>query len=143
MNKLTSFELQTYRAGTWKIDSIYDDRDLALFEAKRLAESRRHSGVRVVQEDFDEQTSETSTRVLYRSNMASDANTQVIEKRKEVRRDANQARTKKKPDIELRPGKRPQGEDSTFSLGIILTGGSILLFGIAAMLALRYVATML
>jgi hypothetical protein len=36
MVKLKAFEIYTFRNGTWKIDSVFDDRDLALMEADRI-----------------------------------------------------------------------------------------------------------
>lgn len=56
MPVLKVFELHTYRNGSWKIDSVFDDRDLALMEADRVDRSNRYSAVRVVEETFDEDT---------------------------------------------------------------------------------------
>jgi hypothetical protein len=143
LGKIVSYELQTYRTGAWKIDSIFDDRELALFEAKRMAESRRHSGIRVVQEEFDEDTNETATRVLYRSSAVFEANQEIMEKRAEARREVAEERAKK-PPLPKRNGRaQPPQRDSTFSLALVLTAGSILLLGIAAMMALHYVAALL
>ena len=49
---LKAFEIHTFRGGKWKIDSVFDDRDLALFEATRMDESGRHAGVRVIEEEL-------------------------------------------------------------------------------------------
>lgn len=49
----TSYEIQTLQRGRWKIASIFDDMELAVYEAKRMDNAGRFSGVRVVQEDVE------------------------------------------------------------------------------------------
>ncbi|MEQ8387131.1 MAG: hypothetical protein RLP16_02260 [Alphaproteobacteria bacterium] len=142
MGKIVSYELQTYRMGTWKIDSIFDDKELALFEARRVAESRRHSAVRVVQEDYDENTNDTTNRIVYRSSSVAESNNQAAEKQRQMKRPAAARPTGGGEIMGKRRAAAPQ-KDNTFSFGIILTAGSILLLGIAAMLALHYVANSL
>ena len=41
MSDMKAFEIYTYQSSKWKIDSVFDDRDLALFEAQRMDESGR------------------------------------------------------------------------------------------------------
>ena len=36
MSDMKAFEIHTYQSGKWKIDSVFDDRDLAMFEAQRI-----------------------------------------------------------------------------------------------------------
>ena len=66
MSDMKAFEIHTFQGGKWKIDSVFDDRDLALFEAQRMDESGRYSGVRVVEEVYVETTQETRTRTIFR-----------------------------------------------------------------------------
>lgn len=67
MAKLTVFEIHTLREGAWKIDSIFDDRELAVMEGERLGRSQRFELVRVVEETFDEETERVATHTIYRS----------------------------------------------------------------------------
>ncbi|MEE8563872.1 MAG: hypothetical protein V3S92_09635 [Alphaproteobacteria bacterium] len=67
MAKLTVFEIHTLREGAWKIDSIFDDRELAVMEGERLGRSQRFELVRVVEETFDEETERVATYTIYRS----------------------------------------------------------------------------
>ncbi len=67
---MKSFELHTYKDGQWKIDSIFDDRELAIFEARRVEASNRYSGVRVIEEIFDEASDSITTRTLFRGGAA-------------------------------------------------------------------------
>ena len=67
MAKLTVFEIHILRDDGWKIESIYDDRELAGMEGERMGRSPRYKVVRVVEETFDEETEKASTRTIYRS----------------------------------------------------------------------------
>lgn len=61
------YEIHTFRDAAWKIDSVFDDRDLAVLEALRVERSHRHAAVRVVEESIDEATDRTVTRTIYRT----------------------------------------------------------------------------
>jgi len=63
---MKAFEIHTYQDGKWRIDSVFDDRELALFEARRVDEGSRYSGVRVVEEKYDEASDLTTTRTIFR-----------------------------------------------------------------------------
>lgn len=71
---LVIYEIHTLRGGEWKIDSIFDDRDLALQEGHRIEHSNRFTAVRVVEETFDEATEKGSTRTIYRGTAIDRAN---------------------------------------------------------------------
>ncbi len=71
---LVIYEIHTLRGGEWKIDSIFDDRDLALQEGHRIEHSNRFSAVRVVEETLDEATEKGSTRTIYRGTAIDRAN---------------------------------------------------------------------
>jgi len=65
-----SYETQVYEKDRWKINSISDDRETAVYDAQRLASGSRYGGVRVV-EELSEKGSETAhIRVIYRSEKA-------------------------------------------------------------------------
>jgi hypothetical protein len=65
---MKSFEIQTMRDGRWGIDSVFNDRELALFEARRVVEGKRYAGVRVIEEVYDEASGLTTTRTIFRGN---------------------------------------------------------------------------
>lgn len=67
---MRAFEIHTYQDGKWKIDSVFDDRELALFEARRVDEGSRYSGVRVIEENYDEASDLTTTRTIFRGGTA-------------------------------------------------------------------------
>lgn len=75
MSVLKVFEIHTFRSGVWKIDSVFDDRDLAIMEADRMDRSKRFSAVRVIEETFDDETEKGNTRTIFRSTKAQHINT--------------------------------------------------------------------
>lgn len=95
MSDMKAFEIHTFQSGKWKIDSVFDDRDLALFEAQRMDESGRYTGIRVIEEIYVESTQETKTRTIFRGSKVEQANAEQLQKAKQTR--ANAAKAKKKP----------------------------------------------
>ena len=70
---MRAYEIHTFQNGRWKIDSIFDDKELAMFEAHRMDGSGRFSGVRVVEEAFDARNNKTSARTIFRGSKAATA----------------------------------------------------------------------
>ena len=50
---MKAYEIQTFRDGVWKMDSVFDDRALAIYEAKKIDESTRYAGVKVIEENCE------------------------------------------------------------------------------------------
>ena len=71
---MKTYELQTYNRTDWKIDSMFDDAEMAVDEARRVEESKRYSGVRVIEEIYDEETNRTTTRTVFRGGLANQMN---------------------------------------------------------------------
>lgn len=67
---MKAFEIHTFKDGQWKIDSVFDDRELALHEARKVEEGGRYSSLRVIEEIYDEVSDLTTTRTLYRGGSA-------------------------------------------------------------------------
>ncbi len=53
MAATVSYEVYSLREGHWNLDSVYDDRSLALDEARSLFQRRYEKGVKVIKEDYD------------------------------------------------------------------------------------------
>lgn len=64
------YELHTYSNSAWKLDSVFDDRDLAVIEARQVEHSKHYSGVRVLEETLDDASNRTVSRTIYRSTKA-------------------------------------------------------------------------
>lgn len=62
----SSYEIQVYRNDTWTIQAFFDDKELALLEARRISESNRYPAVRVIEETVDPNLDDVKQRVVYR-----------------------------------------------------------------------------
>jgi hypothetical protein len=62
------FEIHALRAGKWKIDSIMDDKELALEEAKALARRNGVEAVRVVREMYNQEKGEFARRTIFHTS---------------------------------------------------------------------------
>jgi phage-related protein len=88
---MKAFEMHTYQSGKWKIDTVFDDSDLAMFEAQRMDESGRCTSIRVVEEIYVESTQETKTRTIFRGSKIAAANAEQLRKSKENRQNKGKA----------------------------------------------------
>lgn len=67
MATLIAYEVHTHEHGSWQIASMFDDKELALIEARRIEEGLRHRETRVVEETHDEESGRTKSKVIYSS----------------------------------------------------------------------------
>ncbi len=65
MTTTVSFEVYSLREGHWNLDSVYDDRGLALDEARHLFKRRREKGVKVVKENYDDETNKSIPTTIF------------------------------------------------------------------------------
>ncbi len=126
------FEIHTFREGVWKIDSVFDDKDLAVNEAQRMERSGRYSAIRVVEESFDEQTDKGNTRTVYRSTKVDRINTETAERRKAPSTIAAPPRKV--------PPKKPKASFTKMMIMACLTLGAIVIVGMGIMYALHSLA---
>jgi hypothetical protein len=126
------FEIHTFRDGVWKIDSVFDDKELAVVEAQRMERAGRYSALRVVEESFDESTEKGNTRTVYRSTKVDKVNTESAERRKA-------------PSTIMPPPRKPipKKAKASFTRMMImacLTLGAIVIAGVGIMYALHTLA---
>ena len=62
----SSYEIQVLRSGSWAIQAFFDDKELALIEARRVSETNRYPAVRVIEEIVDTDLDDVKQRVVYR-----------------------------------------------------------------------------
>lgn len=146
MSGLVSYELQTYLGGVWKIDSIYDDREIALFEAKRLQASNRFSAIRVVEEKFDSNAGKSVTRTVFRASKTEAENNQAMEQQKTTRQEVTAMRKatgggefKAQGPRSNQPAKKSGlgVVPLIIILGVVILGGIFLLVAMQSMLGVR------
>lgn len=131
MSDMKAFEIHTYTGGKWKIDSVFDDRDLAIFEASRMEGSGRYSGVRVVEEIFLEQTQETKTRTIYRGSKIEAANAAELRKSQNVRQQATQNRQRRQTEAAQRSRMAAKHRIQRKSSPVRLIVLTVLILGLA------------
>ena len=131
MNALTAFEVQSFRNGDWKIETITDSKDLAVHQAEQVIRHPAVRKVRVVQEAFDPTSAEQKFRtVFFRDKNA-------------VCKPPSQSAAPGAPEgetVQTAPTARPSLKTPrrVGAVGLILKFALIVSVGIAAILALRY-----
>ena len=132
---MIAFEIQVFKEGAWKVDSVFDDRELALFEAKKIDEGTRYSGVQVVEEKYDEASGRTKTRTLYRGGATKTGKPKAQKEAPASKRPAQRRGTGKEA---TRKGKaKPKAKKTSLVVPLILL--MVLLIALAGgLLALQY-----
>lgn len=131
------YEIHTYRDGAWKIDSIFDDRDLAVLEAHRMERTLRYSGVRVIEETYDQATDRTVTRTIYRSSKADKHNAAAMQRRAESMALTAENRLARLPSGAAAVAARRSASVSRILIIATLTCGAILFCSLGAIYALN------
>lgn len=136
-----SYEVHRYHGGRWELDSTYDDRELALEVARRLRGSSRYRGVRVIKEWYDEETGRLLSQVISKD----------LDLTKTVRGPAHAPAPAPAPEAAHHlgepapqvPSAAPKPAGGQEPVRLILTFCGIVLLGIAAIIGLRALSTML
>lgn len=136
---MRAFEIHTYHDGKWKIDSVFDNRELALFEARRVDEGSRYTGVRVIEENYDEASDLTTTRTIFRGGTAdrlekARKDPKAVKPRGAHRRGAGSRETAN--------NRRPRKKQKTSNILVpVLILGGLVLVGLAALFGLQEIST--
>ena len=121
MATTVSFEVYSLRGGHWNLDSVYDDRGLALDEARHLLKRRHQKSVKVVKENYDDETNKSIPTTIFHEGEG------VKKHRPQVREKTNQRQR-------IEPS-RPKKEDAPGFVRhvviLVLSIGGILLALIA------------
>ena len=107
MALLRVFEIHTYRSGTWKIDSVFDDR--------------------VVEETFDDESQQGGTRTIYRSNKADKIN-KATRAKKAAASKIPAPPPKAKPKPKAKKGIAHQAISACLLLAVIVGGGLFVIY---------------
>lgn len=135
---LTSYEIQLYQAGAWKINTIFDDGDLALFEARRMVGSGRYASIRVVKEVFDDSSGNVTTRTIFRDAKVDKHNTRRVSSDASVLKAALADRRKR--EIEKAERRRLAKQEKLRPIRLFVILFALAAMAIGAMIGLRYVA---
>lgn len=142
MSSAATYELSVFYDGRWKVDSLYDDREIALYEAQRVLTRSHCTGVRVAEERFRGSTATYETRTIFRKTRVDGSNKEGLDRQRKSRRDT-EARTNA---AELQNANACIETDDAVAGGAVvdydlifrvLLGAVIILAGIGAILVLR------
>ena len=95
MALIISFEIYSYRNGNWTVDSVHDDKQLALHQARLLLDGRHHNAIKVMEETYDEETDKSTSKVVF-SKKKSDEPPKSTYKKPEEKEKKGKAKGKKK-----------------------------------------------
>ncbi len=95
MAATVSYEVYSLREGRWNLDSIYDDRGLALDEACHLLTRRREKGVKVVKENYDDETNKSIPATIFHEGEGVKKHRPQVREKKEHRQRVEPSRPKK------------------------------------------------
>ena len=127
---MLAYELHTFREGRWSMDSVFDDRDLALNEAHRADESRRYAGIRIIEEKHDEETNETTTRVIFRGGTTATLDPPTTPKEKtESGQEAPPAAAAREPERTARPRPEPENRQGGWIVPVAVCSTIVVLVG--------------
>ncbi|MEX2009315.1 MAG: hypothetical protein WEC41_03900 [Dongiaceae bacterium] len=138
MSSLTAYEIHAFSGGKWQIEAIFDDRGLALLEARRLDEGHKYPAIRVVEETFNRAANATVSKTIFRGSAVGDHNKEALERQAQVRQDVRVARTKPRMTGKTADAKAAGAgsEASVFAIILILIG--VVALGAGALFALRH-----
>ncbi len=123
MARQVSFEIYSFKNGDWMLDSVHDDKNMAIHQGRMLIASPHHMAIRVVEESYDAATDNSMSKIIYKEQKGGEEKPQKTVKKKSKGTVTKKRRKKK---------KKKKGKSL---LVIVLSLGGISL-GLLAILAL-------
>ena len=126
MSRSVSYELLSFRGGSWVIEAVYDAKEVALQEARRLLAGRHQSGVKVIEETYDDDTDDTTARIVFSRQKGEEKSRQRSRKENEEKSATNSAAA---------PAARKKRSDPAFMKYVLILLFSVggILFGAIAL----------
>ena len=139
---LVAYEVQIYERGDWQIASIFNERELALMEMRRIEEGLRRKETRVVEETHDEDSGRTRSKVIYstpklRSQDSPPAPAQAPAKTPVDKPRSNSGQTSRRSQHRT-PAAAAKSEPNLMTM--MLTFLLIISLGIAGIVGLRFLS---
>ena len=126
MARSVSYEVLSTRGDNWTIESVYDDREAAMYEARTLLDNRYLKAVKVVQETYDDEADRTITRTIF-----NEARGAAKGKPKPATQPATQEETKDAPAAPAVGRKKDGSEVVKYLIILVLSVGGIALVMLA------------
>lgn len=128
MSRSVSYELLSFRGGSWVIEAVYDAKEVALQEARRLLTGKHQTGVKVIEETYDDDTDNTTARIVFSRQKGEDKSKQKSRKEDEEKSATDGAAAPAARKKQSSPAFMKYVLILLFSIGGILFGAIALVF---------------
>ena len=122
MARSVSYEVLAFRGDNWTIESVYEDREVALYEARSLLDNRHLKAVKVIQETYDDEADRTITRTIFNEERGA---------AKGKAKPATQENAKDAPAAPAVPKKKDGSDAVKYLIILVLSIGGIALVMLA------------
>ncbi len=124
MAKTTSFEIYSFKNGDWMLDSVHDDKNMAIHQGRMLIASPHHMAIRVIEESYDDVTDNTMSKIIYKEQKGGD----------DEEKPKKKSSTKpKRPNIK---GKKKKKKKKGKSMMMIVLSIGVISLGLLALIGL-------
>jgi hypothetical protein len=123
MAKSVSFEIYSFKNGDWMLDSVHDDKNMAIHQGRMLIASPHHMAIRVIEESYDDATDNSMSKIIYKEQKGGE---DEKPKKKTASKKSGPAKKKRK--------KKKKKKGKSMMVVIISIGGISL--GLLALIAL-------
>jgi len=97
MAPTVSYEIYSFKNGSWTFDSVHNDKEQAINLARSLLESRHHLSVKVTKETYDDATDNSTSQVVFTKRKGDKPPKSTVKKPEEEKEKA-EPDTKKKEE---------------------------------------------
>jgi len=94
------------------LDSVHDDKNMAIHQGRMLIASPHHMAIRVVQETYDEASDNTTSKIIYKEQKGGDDEKQKPKSSK-----------KKDPAKKRKRKKKKKGSSKSLMILVLSVGG--------------------
>ncbi|HER25541.1 MAG TPA: hypothetical protein ENI69_00365 [Rhodospirillales bacterium] len=126
-----SFEIYSFKNGNWMLDSVHDDKNMAIHQSRMLISSPHHIAVRVIEESYDDDADRSFSKIIYKEQKGKEENKPKKQVSKKKKGSGSAGTVKKKK-------KKKKGSFSSSMIILVISVGGIgigLLALVAVMIA--------
>lgn len=124
MSAAVSFEVLSSKAGKWTIESVLEDKQDALSEARSLLAGRHHLAIKVIEERYDPETDRTTSRIIFNEKKGEKKKKPALQ---EPKKTALQEPKKTKPRQPTKAKPRKQASFTKNAIILVTVLGGLLL----------------
>ena len=88
-----SFEIYSFKNGHWMLDSVHDDKNMAIHQGRMLSASPHHMAVRVIEERYDPDSDQSASKIIYKEKKGEE---EAVKKKAPAKKSGKKAAGKKK-----------------------------------------------